>query len=73
MLEPVLDLAAYRSARSGEAAARCACGAEWFVLRGRTSDPEAIAHGAVTISADGSVTGYAGSLVCAECGTEYLA
>jgi len=48
--------------------ARCRCGCEWFVLRGRWTDPAVAQHGVVTLSADGNVTGYCGHPVCSECG-----
>lgn len=65
----VIELAAYRQTTDGRAPARCACGSEWFVLRGRPSDPSIAATGAVTLSGDGRITGYVGEPVCAECET----
>ncbi len=46
----------------------CPCGSQWFELRRRPTDPDVAQHGAVTLSDDGSVTGYLGHPHCVECG-----
>lgn len=58
----VASLADRRAARSSDTLA-CVCGSEWFRLLGRDGQPPA-----VTLDADRSVTGYAGTLVCNDCG-----
>jgi hypothetical protein len=61
----VTDLDSRRAAvRPG----RCHCGSEWFTLRGRPGDPPVAENGAVTLSSEGSVTGYCGEPRCAGCG-----
>lgn len=64
----ILSLDEARARTHSDGPARCACGSEWFLLRGRPTDPEVAAAGAVTLSAEGRVTGYAGAPVCADCG-----
>jgi hypothetical protein len=51
---------------------RCSCGSAWFTLDGRAAGALNRPGGAVTLSADGSVTGYAGVPVCAECGEQVV-
>lgn len=48
------------------------CGSQWFVLVGRTSDPDVPASGAVTLGIDGMITGYIGDPHCAECGAAWV-
>lgn len=50
----------------------CACGAAWFELR-VFDDPDANPDigAAVCINPEGTVTGYAGKLVCLECGADW--
>lgn len=67
----VVDLAARRSDKWGEGPGRCGCGSEWFTLHGRPNDPPVAEHGAVTVDETGDVTGYCGSLRCAECHTPW--
>lgn len=50
----------------------CGCGAAWFQLR-VYDDPDAdpAIGAAVCINPEGTVTGYAGKLVCLECGADW--
>jgi hypothetical protein len=57
-----------RQAGEGEPVAVCPCGEAWFVLRGTSSAPD----GAVCMTADGVVTGYAGRPHCLSCGRPYV-
>lgn len=61
-MHDVISLADRRAASAGDDR-RCVCGSEWFDLQG---------HGdrapAVTVSSEGRITGYAGSLSCRDCG-----
>lgn len=68
----VVDLTARRAAthatRSSGGALRCAtCGGEWFELDARDAGLDRDA-GAVTLSADGTVTGWCGTPRCLDCG-----
>lgn len=63
----VIDLAARRDQHRRSEPGRCRCGSEWFTLHGRATDPAVAGHGAVTISSEGSITGYCGEVRCAEC------
>lgn len=51
----------------------CRCGAAWFELR-TYDDPDAdpTIAAAVCIDPEGTVTGYAGRLVCLECGADWI-
>lgn len=50
----------------------CACGAAWFELAPfEDTDADADIGAAVCISPEGDVTGYAGRLVCTECGEDW--
>jgi uncharacterized protein YbaR (Trm112 family) len=62
MAANVASLDDRRAARSAEVLA-CTCGSEWFRLVGHDNQPPA-----VTLNADRSITGYAGVLVCNDCG-----
>lgn len=67
-MSALVHLDAYRTARAGDRAAECDCGSQWFVLKGRTTDPAVASNGAVTLDVDGRVTGYAGTPHCGDCG-----
>lgn len=54
---------------TGTAPRRCACGGEWFHLDGTGGGVPGLSQGAVTLAADGRVTGYFGHPVCVDCGT----
>jgi hypothetical protein len=60
-----------RPTRPDDQVAICRCGSQWFELRRRESDPEGIDHGAVTMTTEGSVTGYLGEPCCVECGATW--
>lgn len=62
----VVDLSSRRPA-SADDPATCACGSAWWVLKG-PSDFDRLGNGAVTATTTGRITGYAGALVCLECG-----
>jgi hypothetical protein len=46
------------------------CGNEWFRLDGGSAGLETTHHGAVTLGADGRVTGFFGVPTCVECGEQ---
>lgn len=57
----------------GDGIGWCICGAAWFELAQYDDvdvDPEIGA--AVCINPVGDITGYAGKLVCLECGTDWM-
>jgi hypothetical protein len=65
VMAEVSSLAAKR-AESADRTRRCGvCGSEWFLLARAGGELPA-----VTMDVDGSVTGYAGVPVCADCGTQ---
>lgn len=66
-MSTLVELDAYRAARTGSRVAECDCGSQWFVLKGRPSDPTVASHGAVTLDATGHVTGFAGAPHCSDC------
>lgn len=72
----VRDLDQARAARSaaqpGSTPAACACGCEWFALRGGPAAPDPDSAGFVTMTVNGSITGFAGQIVCSECGRENM-
>lgn len=50
----------------------CGCGAAWFELAPYDDlDADADIGAAVCISPEGGITGYAGKLVCVECGQDW--
>lgn len=60
----VVSISEYRgAASSGDRPLACVCGSEWFELQLPGGS------GAVTASVDGRITGYAGALVCRDCGS----
>lgn len=54
----VVDMSQWLEDRAGDEALTCVCGSVWFDL----------VDGAVTLNADRSIVGYAGTLRCRECG-----
>ncbi|MCK5891723.1 hypothetical protein [Aeromicrobium sp.] len=56
----VVDMTQWASERSGDEHIECPCGSVWFEL----------VDGAVTMSVDESIVGYAGALRCKECGLD---
>jgi hypothetical protein len=46
---------------------QCECGGAWFFLTVQGDDEDAEGPGVVCIDTEGTVTGYAGELACAEC------
>lgn len=67
----VLDFDRSRRPSLPAEAQRCVCGSEWFELRGTPEEPAA--HGAVTLAADGHVTGFYGVPHCLDCGRSLFA
>lgn len=47
--------------------ALCPCGSGWFEVKGGMGKDQP-AQGAVCVSSNGAITGYAGQLHCTECG-----
>lgn len=64
-MDQVVDLASRRA--SAPTVALCRCGSGWWTLRG-TADVPGLDHGALAVTTEGRVTGYAGELRCLECG-----
>lgn len=56
----VVDLDAARGLR--EVTACAGCGGQWFALRREGGEP------VVCLNGDGRISGYAGTLVCDDCG-----
>lgn len=46
----------------------CRCGSPWFYLEIPEDDESSSLEPAVCINAEGDITGYAGQLVCCDCG-----
>lgn len=63
----VIDMAGRRH-EPGKEPMRCLhCDGQWFRLIARDNDPPEARHGAITLTQDGTVTGYSGVPVCLTC------
>jgi hypothetical protein len=68
-MNPVVSLDDHRPKSAITESLRCRrCGGEWFRLDGTHSGPDVPDGGAVTMTHDGAITGYAGMPVCLGCG-----
>ena len=67
----VVSLADHRAPEfEGEPPVICACGSWWFELRSNHERcPE---HGAISLTRDGSISGYAGTPHCISCGEPWV-
>lgn len=68
----VVQLAERRAARQEADEAICNCGSHWFELRPMPGEPAIAPHGAVAMTAAGSIRAYNGMPVCIECGSPWL-
>lgn len=64
-MNPVANLEEWRVLSAGKDNVVCVCGSMWFDLVAHIDGGAA----GVTVMKDGSIAGYAGTLVCRECGT----
>ncbi|MET9445451.1 hypothetical protein [Streptomyces sp. NPDC006610] len=62
-----LDERGFEAVQPAHDGATCTCGEAWFVLDGDNMAP----NGAVCMTKDGVVTGYAGRPRCMSCGRVY--
>lgn len=70
-MDNVIDIATHRRTPSTDDQAVCTCGSAWFTLRRRPTDPDNVDHGAVSLTASGSISGYVGEPHCLECGVPW--
>jgi len=66
----VIALDERRAARTARDNATCSCGSQWFTLV-RVDRDGAETSGAISMTREGEIFGYAGIPRCMECGNDY--